>query len=67
MWLPVNTFIFWQQLMIFYHTRLADEPTGTIESVVFVVPQFSEMLRITLKWKFVIKRPLSQELSYIKH
>ncbi len=29
----INTYNFWQQLMIFYHSRLADEPTGTIVSL----------------------------------
>ncbi len=33
---PVNPYDFWQQLMIFYHSRLGDEPTGTIESLQFL-------------------------------
>ena len=32
----VNTCNFWQKLMIFYHSRLVDEPTDTVESLYFL-------------------------------
>ncbi len=32
-WFPANTCNFWKQLMTIYHSRLADEPTGTIVSL----------------------------------
>ena len=59
----VNTYNFWQQLiifwlMVFYYSRLANEPTGTTESLYSLCGSWV-MLQIVSKLNFFIKRPLS--------
>ncbi len=52
----INNDIFCQQLMIFYHSRHVDEPTGTMESIAVVLGS-GVMLQIVSKQKFGMKRP----------
>ncbi len=47
---PINTYNFWQQSMISYHSRLENEPTGTTEYDFCVIckqcPNETKMLKL---------------------
>ena len=52
---------------LFYHSRLADEPTGTTESdSLYLLFLILSIVANSVEFKFFINQPLSYEIPYIK-